>query len=344
MSKGAKVAVAAHAFEGETSHKISILFRLQSPTEWGDLYSYERNTDSLTHRTSRRTFTMPRALAAKVRAPTEAVLDDGCHALIYLPAKPGVVRAVCWGHGGPMANHAYEFAPSFNWLADQGYVVVVPHFPGSTGFGLEFMDAVRGDGCGQADFGAFCNAGRQVLEGKIELPEGYTLDTSRGVAAAGHSWGGYLSRLAATRGDSPFSCVVASAGIADWAVQQRRTEVRYYDRWLMQGWCYEPDVAARAARANPDPKQLRVPLLLIHGTKDTDCPFSQVATFAERVPPPAAGEPLLQTLFLEGEGHGRSAWSKEHRKAWFDTTAAFLRCNLLPWNCLDNPHGDVTAY
>jgi len=25
-------------------------------------------------------------------------------------------------------------------------------------------------------------------------------------------------------------------------------------------------------------------------------------------------------------------------------SATFLRQNLKPWNCVDNPHGDVTAY
>ena len=36
-----------------------------------------------------------------------------------------------------------------------------------------------------------------------------------------------------------FSCGIAMAGIADWFVQQRHTEVRYYDYALMGGWVYE---------------------------------------------------------------------------------------------------------
>ena len=145
--------------------------------------------------------------------------------------------------------------------------------------------------------------------------------------------------LAATRASSPFSCVVASAGISDWSVQQKATEARYYDRWLLGGWVYEEAVRARVARANPEPV-LRVPLLLVHGQADTDCPFAQIKTFAERV----GGSPLLETLFLEGEGHGPSGWSEEHRKEYFEAIAVFLRQNLKPWNCVDNPHGDVTAY
>ena len=220
----------------------------------------------------------------------------------------------------------------------------MPHFPGSVGFGLEFMDAVRGDGCGRADHAGMVATGRFVLAGGLRPPSGLVVDVSRGVAAAGHSWGGYLGLLAATRADSPFSCVVASSGLADWAIQQKRTDVRYYDRWLMGGWVYKPEVAARAKAANPDPATLRVPLLLCHGKADTDCPFSQIETFAKRVVPPATGEPLLETLFFEGEGHSPSGWSAEHRKAWFGAVAKFLKTHLQPWNFTDNPHGEVTAY
>ena len=323
-----------------------VLFVKRSPDSWGDLHAVK----SSSFPDDRLTTTMPCALAAKLRAPVEVTLDDGCHALVYWPtteegdddtmgADTVTVRPLVWGHGGPLCSHALEPAPLFQWLADLGHVVVVPHFPGSVGFGLAHMDAVRGDGCGKKDFDSVCAAGTWCLkEDGLRPPEGISVDRSRGVGYAGHSWGGYLGLLAATRAESPFSCVVASAGIADWAVQQKCTEVRYYDRWLMGGWCYEEAVRARVARANPEPV-VRVPLLLAHGRADTDCPFAQIKTFAEK-----AASPLLETLFLEGEGHGPSGWSEEHRKAYFDAIATFLRQNLEPWNCVDNPHGDVTAY
>ena len=323
-----------------------VLFVKRSPDSWGDLHAVK----SSSFPDDRLTTTMPCALAAKLRAPVEVTLDDGCHALVYWPtteegdddtmgADTVTVRPLVWGHGGPLCSHALEPAPLFQWLADLGHCVVVPHFPGSVGFGLEHMDAVRGDGCGKKDFESVCAAGTWCLkEDGLRPPEGISVDRSRGVGYAGHSWGGYLGLLAATRAESPFSCVVASAGIADWAVQQKCTEVRYYDRWLMGGWCYEEAVRPRVARANPEPV-VRVPLLLAHGRADTDCPFAQIKTFAEK-----AASPLLETLFLEGEGHGPSGWSEEHRKAYFDAIARFLRQNLKPWNCVDNPHGDVTAY
>ena len=63
--------------------------------------------------------------------------------------------------------------------------------------------------------------------------------------------------------ESVFSCGIATAGITDWFVQQRYTEVRYYDFALMGGWVYEKEVAARAREVSPLTKaeDLRAPIL-----------------------------------------------------------------------------------
>ena len=205
-----------------------VLFVKRSPDSWGDLHAVKSSSFA----DDRLTYTMPLALAAKLRAPDQVRLNDGCHALVYWPpteegddddtmgADTVTVQPLVWGHGGPLCSHALEPAPLFQWLADLGHVVVVPPFPGSVGFGLAHMDAVRGDGCGKKDFESVCAAGTWCLKDDgLRPPEGISVDRSRGVGYAGHSWGGYLGLLAATRAESPFSCVVASAGIADWAVQ-----------------------------------------------------------------------------------------------------------------------------
>ena len=182
-----------------------VLFVKRSPDSWGDLHAVK----SSSFPDDRLTTTMPCALAAKLRAPVEVTLDDGCHALVYWPtteerdddddamgADTVTVRPLVWGHGGPLCSHALEPAPLFQWLADLGHVVVVPHFPGSVGFGLAHMDAVRGDGCGKKDFESVCAAGTWCLkEDGLRPPEGIAVDRSRGVGYAGHSWGGYLGLL-----------------------------------------------------------------------------------------------------------------------------------------------------
>ena len=214
----------------------------------------------------------------------------------------------------------------------------MPHFPGSTGFGLEFMDAVRGDGCGSADLAGVLAAGHYARTLLLEAPPGVAVDGSRGVAVAGHSWGGYLALLAATR-STAFSCAVASASICDWASQQARTEVRYYDRFIMGGWVYEDAVAARAAKASPDPSGLAAPTLLLHGRADADVPFCQAEAFARAAPPD-----LLEAAFFEGEPHGMGSWSEAAQATWCAAVAGFLKKHTARWDFTDNPHGDLAAY
>ena len=115
--------------------------------------------------------------------------------------------------------------------------------------------------------------------------------------------------------------------------------MRYYDKFLMDGWVYEPRVAARARRASPDPKALKIPTLVVHGDADTDVPFAQMEKFAAAAPPS-----LLETKFLDGEPHGMGGWSDAARATWCDATASFLRKHLAPWDFVGNPHGALTAY
>ena len=154
---------------------------------------------------------------------------------------------------------AYDYNPLFNWLASLGYIVCVPNFRGSTGFGMEWMDVDLRDGCGCADL-ADCFATANYMKMINKEGSGVSIqfhgddtsapDITRGVAIAGHSWGGYLALMCMTcpfgpgwagfTSDTPdpevaetpelvFTCGIAIAGIADWFVQQRETEVRYYN-------------------------------------------------------------------------------------------------------------------
>ena len=343
--KGCNIPVALSATE--------LVYHHRSPTESGDLWRVALLGSD--RKGARLTQTMPLSLQRKLLTPTEVTIRndqaprcDGAlpvHAQVFAPEGDGPLQPLLWVHGGPLAQYAFDFNPLLSWLASCGYYVMAPNVSGSTGNGLGFMNRVLDEGCGVADL-SDCLACAEWLKTDAARQEP-RLDLSRGVAVAGHSWGGYLAFMCMLQqkdGESVFSCGVAAAGITDWFVQQRHTEVRYYDYALMGGWVYEKEIAARAREVSPLTKacDLRAPILILHGDKDIDVPFQQIPPFVEaakRSPHPGAS---VEYHPYPGEGHGMA--STEAQADYLKRVETFLRINLKPWDFTSNPHGDLTAY
>jgi dipeptidyl aminopeptidase/acylaminoacyl peptidase len=343
-----------------------LVFHFRSPTESGDLYRTalptKENASLPTTTVRRLTETMSLSLKSKLVRPREVrICNEGSpdetrmHALLYVgddddkdENKNKPLQPLLWLHGGPMCQYSYDFNPLLSWLASCGYLVLAPNFSGSTGSGLDHMQRVLGAGCGVADLSDCLACAKWLKANSCEEPR---LDLSRGIAVAGHSWGGYLALMCLLEsdektGESVFSCGIASAGITDWFLQQRYTEVRYYDYALLGGWVYDPIVGARARKVSPQTRvavDLRAPLLVLHGDQDQDVPFRQIPPFVEAAkqsPHPLAS---VEYHVYQGEGHGMSG-SSEVQADYLNRIRTFLRIHLKPWDFTSNPHGDLTAY
>jgi dipeptidyl aminopeptidase/acylaminoacyl peptidase len=110
-------------------------------------------------------------------------------------------------HGGP--EEAWNDRFSYTWnahlFAAAGYVVIAPNFHGSTGFGLQFLDAVKGD-WGGAPYQDQMNA----VDVALTWPY---VDTTR-LAAAGPSYGGYMANWVEGHTDR-FRAMVSHEGLFD---------------------------------------------------------------------------------------------------------------------------------
>jgi len=363
--KGCKIPVAYGETGGDRGQgEVLVVYHHRSPTARGDLWLASQSKPNrfcswrggASGREARLTKTMPLSLQRKLLTPTEVMVRNEAaphcggkalpiHALRFAPEGDGPLQPLLWLHGGPMCQLSFDYNPLLSWLASCGYLVLAPNFSGSTGNGLGFMNRVMADGCGVADL-SDCLACAEYLKTEARKVEP-RLDTSRGVAVAGHSWGGYLASMCLLQhvgGESVFSCGVSMAGIADWYVQQRHTEVRYYDYALMGGWVYEKEVAARAREASPITRaaELRAPILVLHGDKDIDVPFQQVPPFVEALRRSTHGGAAVEYHAYPGEGHGIAG--TEAQADVLDRLRTFLRVNLKPWDFTDNPHGEVAAY
>ncbi len=192
-------------------------------------------------------------------------------------------------YGGP---HALRVVRSSNaqvasqWLADQGFAVVVTDGRGTPARGPEWERAVWGD------------LARPVLDDQVDALHALAakderLDLGR-VAIRGWSFGGYLAALAVLRRPDVFHAAIAGAPVTDW----RLYDTHYTERYLG----HPDDVPEHYATTNllADAHLLRRPLLLIHGLADDNVVAAHTLQLSSALL--AAGRPH-QVLPLSGVTH-----------------------------------------
>ena len=160
-------------------------------------------------------------------------------------------------YGGPhhaRVVHAASAFASDQWLADQGFAVVVVDGAGTPGRGPAFEFEVGNDL-------ATCVLADQVAALQ-SLGEMYPdLDLTR-VGITGWSFGGYLAALAVLDRPDVFHAAVAGAPVTDWALYDTAYSERYLGLPQDNADAYSASsLLGRAAR-------LERPLLIIHGLAD----------------------------------------------------------------------------
>lgn len=175
----------------------------------------------------------------------------------YDPAS-GPLPVLLDPYGGPHAQRVRAMRRSFlesQWLADQGFAVLVTDGRGSPRRGIAWERAIRGDLLTPAlddQIAALHDTARRHPE---------VLDTSR-VGIRGWSFGGYLAAAAVLRHPDVFHAAVAGAPVTD----QRLYDTHYTERYLGHPDA-EPENYERCSLL-PDAANLSRPLLLVHGLAD----------------------------------------------------------------------------
>lgn len=133
------------------------------------------------------------------------------HGYLYLPKGIPLASAplIAILHGGPYnrSNGGEDVAAQL--LVNRGYVVFMPNFRASTGHGVNYVTAARGD---------FGKEGvlDDIITGMDYLLANGIGDKSK-QAVLGHSFGGYASLLAVTHHPDRFAFAVPSAAPVDMA-------------------------------------------------------------------------------------------------------------------------------
>ena len=160
-------------------------------------------------------------------------------------------------YGGPHAQRVLHSRNAFlasQWLADQGFAVLVADGRGTPGRGPAWEKEVAGR-LAEVTLADQVDALHAVA---AEYPD---LDLSR-VAIRGWSYGGYLSALAVLRRPDVFHAAVAGAPVTDWSLY----DTHYTERYLGKPQD-EPESYAANSLIESAPG-LEAALLIVHGLAD----------------------------------------------------------------------------
>lgn len=196
----------------------------------------------------------------------------GFHATVIRPTKfdkamkyPVIVHV----YGGPGHQEVLKQMPRRlidQWLADQGFVVVALDGRGTPGRGRDWERAV------------YRKFGSVPLEDQVAgveaLGERFAeMDRGR-VGVYGWSFGGYMTAQMVLRRGDVFACGVSGAPVTDWYDY----DTHYTERYM--GVPGKDDPAYAAGSLLPFAKELKRPLLLVHGTADDNVYFRHTLRLA----------------------------------------------------------------
>lgn len=243
------------------------------------------------------------------------------HGLYYPPcngafAGTGLPPAIVLVHGGPTSQYAVGYHATTQFFTSRGYAVLEVNYRGSTGYGREYREALKGN-WGVVDV-------EDVVSGARHLAESGRVDLERLVIMGG-SAGGYTVLRALTEYPGTFKAALCLYGVSDLfalAQETHKFEAHYLDSLVGE----LPQASAIYRERSPifSAERITDPIAIFQGDEDKVVPKSQseriVASLRSR------GVPHEYHVYA-GEGHG---WRKlETIEAFYRDVERFLRDHVL---------------
>ncbi len=210
-------------------------------------------------------------------------------------------------HGGPQG--AWGDSWSYRWnaefLAANGYVVVMVNPRGSTGYGQDFVDGVNGDWGGKPYI--------DLMRGLDYAETHYSFIDKTRECALGASYGGYMANwiLGHTQ---RFRCIVTHDGMFNPESAYGTTEELWFNEWEFKGTPWTNRAMYRKWSPMLAETNFKTPTLVIHSQLDFRLDVSegyQLFTTLQRMNVPS------KMLYFPDEGH----WvlKPQNSQLWYKT-------------------------
>jgi dipeptidyl aminopeptidase/acylaminoacyl peptidase len=222
-------------------------------------------------------------------------------------------------HGGPQQMFGYAYRTEYAVFSGAGYAVFFCNPRGSTGYGQEFCDGIRGDW------------GGKVIEDiklgvRTVLGNNPWIDGTK-VGAWGGSFGGFVCNwLQGHNEDGMFSALVSHAGEADQWSSYGSTEELWFPEWELLGTPWDNSELYDELSPIRYANRFSTPHLIIHGELDFRVPIT-------------GGEQMFTALQRRGVPSKMIRFPDENHWILTPHNQRFWYASILEWFDLWLKHG-----
>jgi dipeptidyl aminopeptidase/acylaminoacyl peptidase len=218
-------------------------------------------------------------------------------AILYKPKDVKKHPPLINPHGGPWWQFFLDFDMRAQVLVNEGYVVLQPNVRGSTGYGKEFRELNLMDWGGK-DL-------EDVKAGAEFLKTLSWVDCEK-IGIWGGSYGGYMTLMAVTKKPELWEAGCAWVGISHLKTFYDRSDpdFKYWFKMMMGDPEKNSEIWEDRSALN-FAKNLRCPLLIIHGVNDPRCPVEESRQFRDKLLKLGKKEGVdFEYVEFGDEGHG----------------------------------------
>lgn len=182
---------------------------------------------------------------------------------------------IVFPHGGPASQGRDAFNYWTQWFVSRGWAVLAPRFRGTEGYGDELL---------RAGFQRWGLEMQDDVTDTVQWAIRSGLASAHRICIVGSGYGGYAALMGAVKTPDLYRCAVSLGGVTDlpqvvsdsrWYLNQKpMAEMRAGSWWTDRERLRDTSPVFHA-------KEIRIPLLLMHGAMDRAVPVSHGRDMAE---------------------------------------------------------------